>query len=146
MAAGVAHSSVLPCSLQIMPKGRNSRNLASCRISSLAIIKTASNHLALHSTTSEIFSVHWSHHPCLTGTSKQLGETVSCLLDVSSCTHMIITGYWVGPDVDDGWGYVEASVQWSAWFFMWWCSAKLVLIPYLAFERDRLYRKDHFIS
>ncbi|XP_058083406.1 uncharacterized protein LOC131231277 [Magnolia sinica] len=28
-----------------------------------------------------------------------------------SCIHMTISGYWVGPDFEDGWGYVEASVN-----------------------------------
>lgn len=30
---------------------------------------------------------------------------------------MVITGYWVGPDIDDGWGFVEASIDQSSWFF-----------------------------
>ncbi|CAN6581938.1 unnamed protein product [Malus baccata var. baccata] len=28
--------------------------------------------------------------------------------NVHSCRHTIIFGFWVGPDIDDGWGYVEA--------------------------------------
>lgn len=27
------------------------------------------------------------------------------------CTSIVISGYWVGPDVDDGWGFVEAVVN-----------------------------------
>ncbi|EXB37171.1 hypothetical protein L484_013535 [Morus notabilis] len=26
-------------------------------------------------------------------------------------SHMIISGYWVGPDVDDGWGFIEAFIN-----------------------------------
>ncbi|XP_062084776.1 uncharacterized protein LOC133790942 [Humulus lupulus] len=59
-----------------------------------------------------ISSMNWSlrHHP-LTLFRRHL-ELVSCHLNVDSCTQMIIiSGYWVGPDFDDGWGYVEAFVN-----------------------------------
>ncbi|KAL1546031.1 hypothetical protein AAHA92_22690 [Salvia divinorum] len=26
------------------------------------------------------------------------------------CVHVQITGFWMGPDVEDGWGFVQASV------------------------------------
>ncbi|XP_072997366.1 uncharacterized protein [Typha latifolia] len=32
----------------------------------------------------------------------------TCLATISSG---IISGYWMGPDVEDGWGYVEAAVD-----------------------------------
>ncbi|KAK1292331.1 hypothetical protein QJS10_CPB17g01387 [Acorus calamus] len=25
--------------------------------------------------------------------------------------HSTISGYWIGPDVEDGWGYVKASIS-----------------------------------
>ena len=37
-------------------------------------------------------------------------EVASCHTSVGSCTHMVFSGYWVGPDIDDGWGLVEAFV------------------------------------
>ncbi|KAG5232446.1 cyclin-H1 [Salix suchowensis] len=37
-------------------------------------------------------------------------ELVSSCIHVSSCTHKTITGYWVGPNIDDGCGFVEAFV------------------------------------
>ncbi|XP_060178904.1 uncharacterized protein LOC132609084 [Lycium barbarum] len=37
-------------------------------------------------------------------------ETLSHSFDVSCCTHMLISGFWVGPDTEDGWGFVEAIV------------------------------------
>lgn len=42
--------------------------------------------------------------------SKHFDELVSCNLNASSSTRIVIMGYWVGPDDDDGWGYVEASI------------------------------------
>ncbi|KAK4595808.1 hypothetical protein RGQ29_014062 [Quercus rubra] len=56
-----------------------------------------------------ILSVNWSHRHHLITPSIFLSETSSCPLN--SCTHMIIAGYWVGPDLDDGWGFVEAFVN-----------------------------------
>ncbi|XP_077218600.1 uncharacterized protein LOC143852860 [Tasmannia lanceolata] len=32
-------------------------------------------------------------------------------LTVLSSIHLTIFGYWVGPDIEDGWGYVEAAVN-----------------------------------
>ncbi|KAG7030230.1 hypothetical protein SDJN02_08577, partial [Cucurbita argyrosperma subsp. argyrosperma] len=29
----------------------------------------------------------------------------------SSSRNLVLAGYWVGPDVDDGWGYIEAFVD-----------------------------------
>jgi hypothetical protein len=38
-------------------------------------------------------------------------EIDSCPGNVGSCTnYMVIAGYWVGPDLDDGWGFVEAFI------------------------------------
>ncbi|XP_051124666.1 uncharacterized protein LOC127247014 [Andrographis paniculata] len=36
--------------------------------------------------------------------------------DARSSGELLISGFWVGPDVDDGWGYVEASVS-VCWIF-----------------------------
>lgn len=40
-----------------------------------------------------------------------LSEDFSHNLIVDYYTAIIISGYWVGPDVDDGWGFVEAVVD-----------------------------------
>ncbi|XP_024030525.1 uncharacterized protein LOC112094267 [Morus notabilis] len=45
----------------------------------------------------------------LTPSSHQF-EVVSYHMNVGS-SHMIISGYWVGPDVDDGWGFIEAFIN-----------------------------------
>lgn len=49
--------------------------------------------------------------------SKPHFERMYCCLNVDSCSYMIISGYWVGPDIDDGWGYVEAFVNPITWAF-----------------------------
>ncbi|KAI3440438.1 uncharacterized protein J3R85_003507 [Psidium guajava] len=43
--------------------------------------------------------------------SRNLGDTICCCFGVDSCTNRVIAGFWVGPDIDDGWGYVEAFVN-----------------------------------
>ncbi|KAF3790365.1 hypothetical protein EJ110_NYTH13326 [Nymphaea thermarum] len=42
--------------------------------------------------------------------SKFLAESVCSFGSASSNLHIIV-GYWVGPDIEDGWGYAEASVN-----------------------------------
>nr|KYP74328.1 hypothetical protein KK1_007002 [Cajanus cajan] len=43
--------------------------------------------------------------------SRFLHETYSYNLDVDCCPEIVISGYWVGPDADDGWGFVEAVIN-----------------------------------
>ena len=34
---------------------------------------------------------------------------------VSYCRHMKIVGYWIGPDIEDGCGFVEATLTETFW-------------------------------
>ncbi|CDP15497.1 unnamed protein product [Coffea canephora] len=38
-------------------------------------------------------------------------DPISHYFNVSSSAHVIISGFWVGPDIEDGWGFVEAFVH-----------------------------------
>ncbi|XP_031260269.1 uncharacterized protein LOC116118421 [Pistacia vera] len=95
-----------PPSLNKIYRGKS----APARLSRNAIVTTAANLVAACSLDRGLFPVSQSSHCHLTASLKHFDEIVSCL-DISSCTHMKITGYWVGPDVDDGWGFVEAFVK-----------------------------------
>ncbi|XP_057962959.1 uncharacterized protein LOC131154296 [Malania oleifera] len=57
------------------------------------------------------FSANWSccHHSM--APSRHLYGLVSCCFNVSNGTNIVIYGYWVGPDFEDGWGFVEAFVN-----------------------------------
>ncbi|EOY11458.1 PREDICTED: uncharacterized protein LOC18600448 isoform X1 [Theobroma cacao] len=113
MACFVSFSISVPlCSLQIPLKDRYPRKSGLCRLPGLPTTKTASYFPPPWSSNKGIFSVSGQHHPTIL--SKHFDEIVSCSLYVSSCTHMVITGYWVGPDIDDGWGFVEASIDQSS--------------------------------
>lgn len=52
---------------------------------------------------------------------------------------MIIAGYWVGPDVDDGWGYVEAFVNPITWFF-------IIIFSGVIFEIVLLFLDSFYLS
>ncbi|KAL8540834.1 hypothetical protein ACS0TY_002165 [Phlomoides rotata] len=43
--------------------------------------------------------------------TRQCFEPFSCHFGVRSSVCVLLSGFWVGPDVDDGWGFVEASVH-----------------------------------
>lgn len=55
-----------------------------------------------------ILSVKGSWQHCLMSFVGFLHDTYSYNVDVDYCTEIVISGYWVGPDADDGWGFVEA--------------------------------------
>ncbi|XP_028780898.1 uncharacterized protein LOC114737156 [Neltuma alba] len=40
-----------------------------------------------------------------------ISGTQSLNLIADCCTDIVISGYWVGPDIDDGWGFVEAVIN-----------------------------------
>lgn len=56
-------------------------------------------------------SADWSCHRHIMASPMHFCEPVSSYLNVICSTHTIISGYWVGPDVEDGWGYVEAFLN-----------------------------------
>ncbi|XP_059644741.1 uncharacterized protein LOC132286425 [Cornus florida] len=58
------------------------------------------------------FSVDRSCHHHIATPSRCFYEPISCHFGASSCIHTVISGFWVGPDPEDGWGFVEAFVNW----------------------------------
>ncbi|KAL5068739.1 hypothetical protein RYX36_019626 [Vicia faba] len=52
-----------------------------------------------------------SYRRCLMSSARFLHGTHSYKVNVNYCTTVVISGYWVGPDVDDGWGFVEAVID-----------------------------------
>ncbi|XP_023545344.1 uncharacterized protein LOC111804783 isoform X1 [Cucurbita pepo subsp. pepo] len=51
-------------------------------------------------------SMNWENCHPVRLTSRPFWGIVS-----SSSRNLVLAGYWVGPDVDDGWGYIEAFVD-----------------------------------
>lgn len=56
-------------------------------------------------------SVNQWHRDHSAKLSRNLGDAICCYFGVDSCTDRVIAGFWVGPDDDDGWGYVEAFIN-----------------------------------
>jgi hypothetical protein len=90
---------------------------STCPLIWLQILFTATNLLVPCNATGEILSVNQSCGGCLATPTNHFYRLVSSCMHVSSCTHKIITGYWVGPDIDDGWGFVEGFVNQITWFY-----------------------------
>ncbi|KAK9291540.1 hypothetical protein L1049_019488 [Liquidambar formosana] len=110
MASLVSISSSPPLSAsETLIKEIRPRKSALGRLSSQATSRTAVELLATSCSNKGMFSVNWSRHRHL-ALSRHFCEP-SCHLNViCSTTTMIISGYWVGPDIEDGWGFVEAFV------------------------------------
>ncbi|KAE8678172.1 Detected protein of unknown function [Hibiscus syriacus] len=109
MACFVSLSLSVPlCSLQNPLKGRYIKESAFCRFPGLATTNKASYFLTLCSSNKSMSSANGEHY--LTAMSKRFDENVSISSNASSCTRIDVIGYWVGPDIDDGWGFVEASI------------------------------------
>uniref|UniRef100_A0A0R0EQ23 Uncharacterized protein n=2 Tax=Glycine max TaxID=3847 RepID=A0A0R0EQ23_SOYBN len=81
------------------------------RFLSKATIPAAQKILGTCSSNKRILSMKGSCHRCLMSCTIFLHETYSYNLDVDYCTEIVISGYWVGPDADDGWGFVEAVIN-----------------------------------
>lgn len=58
----------------------------------------------------------WSFLPHKMAPGRRFWEPVSLHLNVSAGTETVICGYWVGPDIEDGWGFVNAFVNQILWF------------------------------
>ncbi|XP_022150791.1 uncharacterized protein LOC111018854 [Momordica charantia] len=102
MAAFVSVSFSVP---QAMLKEMQPRKLDKVAVSSRAITGTASK-LVLSCCSNKSLSMKWrSSHP-LRVTSRPFWGVVSF-----SSRNRVIVGYWIGPDVDDGWGYIEAFID-----------------------------------
>ncbi|KAL2325521.1 hypothetical protein Fmac_024579 [Flemingia macrophylla] len=82
------------------------------RLLSRATIRTALKTLGSYTSNNHILSFKGSLHHCMMLRSRFLHETCSYNNLYVDCYHeMVISGYWVGPDPDDGWGFVEAVIN-----------------------------------
>ncbi|XP_050381409.1 uncharacterized protein LOC126798470 [Argentina anserina] len=81
------------------------------RVSSRRVSGTAAKASTSCNTNGVLSSLNQSCQHLLTRSSKPLYGILYCHVNVDSCSQNIIYGYWVGPDIDDGCGYVEALVD-----------------------------------
>ncbi|XP_009417929.2 uncharacterized protein LOC103998235 [Musa acuminata AAA Group] len=56
-------------------------------------------------------AISWGNHPNRSLPKRKISVSVMSFDTVNPHTRTTISGYWVGPDAEDGWGYVEAVVD-----------------------------------
>lgn len=90
--------------LSTYPQELHPRKISIGRIPSQETARTAFKLLAPS-------SLNWScHRPIVFPWKMDLCESVSCCPNVRSNSCFVISGYWEGPDIEDGWGILEAYV------------------------------------
>ncbi|WOH14352.1 hypothetical protein DCAR_0933871 [Daucus carota subsp. sativus] len=60
---------------------------------------------------SGILSVNATCHCLQMAARAHLSARISNHCNVSPKTYIVISGFWVGPDIEDGWGFIEAFVN-----------------------------------
>ncbi|PSS10127.1 UDP-N-acetylmuramoylalanine--D-glutamate ligase [Actinidia chinensis var. chinensis] len=96
---------------QTLAKEINPRRSALGRLSRPATTKTA---IALHARECSNRDTSLARRSCNHHISKHGGHvcrSVSRYSNVSFSTPIVLLGFWVGPDIEDGWGFAEAFVN-----------------------------------
>ncbi|XP_042517014.1 uncharacterized protein LOC122091225 [Macadamia integrifolia] len=95
---------------EIASERKNSTRLAFNRFSSYRASRPGNKlHISSHSDTGSFTASSGRDH--LTASSRHCCVTISELLDPMFSNSVVLYGYWVGPDIEDGWGYIEAFVS-----------------------------------
>ncbi|KAA8536864.1 hypothetical protein F0562_029342 [Nyssa sinensis] len=100
-----------PCSSKTLIEEIHTRRTALGRLLSPATSRTAMKLTAPNCSNRSIFPINMSCQHRIMRPWRHFYEPVSHCSNVSSSTHTIIYGFWVGPDVEDGSGFVEAFVN-----------------------------------
>uniref|UniRef100_A0A2P2J7P8 Uncharacterized protein n=1 Tax=Rhizophora mucronata TaxID=61149 RepID=A0A2P2J7P8_RHIMU len=96
-----------PLSAPNLPRKRKE---VKATLSTPATTTTATNLHAICNSNKDEFGVNHRYCGYQISHLDKFSELGSRCMNVSPCSHNI-TGYWVGPDTDDGWGYVQAFVN-----------------------------------
>ncbi|XP_057424263.1 uncharacterized protein LOC130717884 [Lotus japonicus] len=107
MACLLSTTFTIPLPMVLLNKGVHHLDSAVVTPSNKTAICTAQKSLGSCNSNKLVLSVKGCCQHCL----MSLDETFCNDLDVDCCTEIVISGYWVGPDADDGWGFVEAVIN-----------------------------------
>ncbi|XP_043711132.1 uncharacterized protein LOC122660023 [Telopea speciosissima] len=100
----------LQASTEMASKRKHSTRVAFSRFSRYRASRPGNKlHITSHSDIGRFTESSDLEH--LTASSSNHCVTISKLLDPMSNNSVMISGYWVGPDIEDGWGYIEAFVS-----------------------------------
>ncbi|CAM8888703.1 unnamed protein product [Rhodiola kirilowii] len=113
-----SRSSLIESSLKLnycsTPSKASLQEKAACsavsRLSSSAY-KNSVELAALNHAHRSVYHATWGFCQDTWPSRRQLPRCVPCNFIAIQSTQTIISGYWYGPDVDDGWGFVEAYVD-----------------------------------
>ncbi|XAR52611.1 hypothetical protein NMG60_11020763 [Bertholletia excelsa] len=112
MAFVVSFSFSMPLHVsKTLYKEINPTRLAFGRLKGRATGKTAIRLLAANQSSRGVSLVDWSCDRQQTEADRCLGESDSGHSHISLSTCCLISGFWVGPDIEDGWGFIEAYVN-----------------------------------
>ncbi|MED6132511.1 hypothetical protein PIB30_019651 [Stylosanthes scabra] len=81
------------------------------RLSSTETLTSAQKTLVACSSNHHILPVNERFQQCLMSCTRFRYESSSYNLNNVHCMEIVLCGYWVGPDDDDGWGFVEAVIN-----------------------------------
>ncbi|CAI9764770.1 unnamed protein product [Fraxinus pennsylvanica] len=91
--------------------GTNIRRLTSGRFVCPVSRRKAGKLILSNHICGDILSLKTSCYPDIFAPKRQFCEPVISQYVESSNAHVLISGFWMGPDVEDGWGFVEAFVH-----------------------------------
>ncbi|KAG8363830.1 hypothetical protein BUALT_Bualt19G0063000 [Buddleja alternifolia] len=92
-------------------QGTDTRRLTGGGLINPLASRTAEKHLLHNYSGGGMVSLARSCCCCINVPTRQHIEPILCNFSVSFGAHLLITGFWIGPDMEDGWGFVEASVH-----------------------------------
>ncbi|XP_022893606.1 uncharacterized protein LOC111408068 [Olea europaea var. sylvestris] len=92
-------------------QGTNIRRLTSERFMCPLSRRTARKLILSNHSGGDILSSNKSCYLDIFAPTRQFCKPLICQFFVSSNAHVLISGFWMGPDVEDGWGFVEAIVH-----------------------------------
>ncbi|XLT09018.1 hypothetical protein HN51_054811 [Arachis hypogaea] len=75
------------------------------------ILFSAQKTLVACSSNRHILSVKGRFQHCFMSCTRFIYESFSYNMNNVQCMEIFLCGYWVGPDDDDGWGFVEAVIN-----------------------------------
>ncbi|XP_011092059.1 uncharacterized protein LOC105172366 isoform X2 [Sesamum indicum] len=93
------------------PKGTDSRRVTGGRLIIPRTTRTANTHLLHKYSHGGMILSNRSSRSSICAPTRQCFEPFLSHYDVSCSDHLLISGFWIGPDIEDGWGFVEAFVH-----------------------------------
>ncbi|KAI3448607.1 hypothetical protein Pfo_005272 [Paulownia fortunei] len=99
------------CHREAQFQGIHTRRLTGGRLTNPVTSRTGKKHLLHMYSGGGMISSNRSCHCSIYAPTRQSFEPIFCHFGVCFSANVLISGFWMGPDIEDGWGFVEAYVQ-----------------------------------